>query len=440
MLEDVLESVRRSYPPLLIALAEADIADAELLVALGKFDLKLKAGAGFDRFGFYENETFFAGFEQPIRPLGADLYAGYRVGRGSFPAYEGKVETRSAGEWKSGVIVPLFRNRQIDQRRVDLLRADIGRAVAKLTIDQQKLLINQLATRRYYDWLAAGQRYQVAQALLDLAVTREVILKDAADAGQIPAIEVVDNARAILQRRSAVVETQRGLELAAIDLSLFYRDAGGNPRLPRPEQLPPAFPEVERYDDARLQQDIETALLRRPEIRRLEAQQDQTRLDVQLFRNDRLPVVDLDLSVNVARGTASRNTLRGPEELVGSLYFELPWQRRSATGKLRSTEAKLGQLEQRERFTRDQVVAEVQDAASALRAAAERVTVIRDEVRVARELEQAERDRFQLGEGTLFIVNLREQSTAEAEIRLVSAINDYFRALALYQQAIALGI
>jgi outer membrane protein TolC len=440
MLEDVLDSTRRNYPPLLIALADADIADAELLAALGKFDLKIKAGAAFDRFGYYENQTFYAGVEQPLRTLGADLYGGYRLGRGDFPTYEGKLETRSDGEWKGGIVVPLFRDRRIDQRRADVLRADIGRAIAKLSIDQQKLLVNQLATRRYYDWLAAGQRFKVAQGLLDLAVTREKILKDAAEAGQIPTIEVTENTRQILQRKSTVVETRRGLELAAIDLSLFYRDSNGSPRLPRAEQLPPTFPDVQPLDDSKVDEDIQTALMRRPEIQRFIEQRKQADVDAQVFRNERLPVVDLNMGFSVAQGTVTRNTLRGPEELLGALIFDLPLQRRTATGKLRSTEAKISQLEQRERFQRDQVVAEVRDAASALRAALDRVDFLRGEVRVARELEQAERDRFQLGDGTLFIVNLREASTAEAEVRLVSAINDYFRAVALYEQAIARGL
>ena len=80
---------------------------------------------------------------------------------------------------------------------------------------------------------------------------------------------------------------------------------------------------------------------------------------------------------------------------------------------------------------------EVRDAASAVNAAFQRVQVIRDEVEVSRELEEAERTRFELGEGTLFILNLREIQTGEAAIREVLAHADYQRALAQYEQAIA---
>ena len=128
---------------------------------------------------------------------------------------------------------------------------------------------------------------------------------------------------------------------------------------------------------------------------------------------------------------------RGPNELKATLRFELPFQRRSATGKLLSAEAKTSQIAQRERFARDQVQAEVRDAASAVRAAHNRATLAKDEVQVALDLADAERERFRLGDTTLFTVNLREQAAVDAELRQVTAVNDYLRAFTVYEQVTA---
>jgi len=128
---------------------------------------------------------------------------------------------------------------------------------------------------------------------------------------------------------------------------------------------------------------------------------------------------------------------RGPNELKAGIVFELPFQRRSATGKLLGTEAKIRQVEQRQRFTRDQIEAEVRDAASAVQAAYSRAELLRQEVTVTRQLEEAERARFELGEGTLFLVNLREQATADALVREVAANADLQRAWAQYEFAVA---
>ncbi len=420
---------------MLAALAERDIADAEMLSALGKFDLTLRAKVETDQFGFYRNERIVTGFDQPMQWWGSSFYGGWRVGDGAFAPYDGKLDTRSYGEWSGGMKLPLWRDRGIDSKRAGLRQAGIGRALARLSIAQQRLLIVQLATRRYWDWTAAGTRLQVAEGVLDIALKRDRFLRDSAAAGQIAAIEVIENERAILQRRSAVVETDRLLQQTAIDLSLFLRDSRGEPVLTGRNRLPGAFPEANTVDEARMLADMEVATARRPELQRLIAQERQLLIDRELALNDRKPEIDFNFGFTAENGRGA--VRRGPQEVKAGVVFELPFQRRSATGKLQSTDAKLRQIDQRERFTRDQILAEVRDAASAVRAAHDRVGLLRREVAVSRDLEDAERARFQLGEGTLFLVNPREQSTAEAANREVSAWQEYFRAWAQYDFAVA---
>jgi outer membrane protein TolC len=72
----------------------------------------------------------------------------------------------------------------------------------------------------------------------------------------------------------------------------------------------------------------------------------------------------------------------------------------------------------------------MRDAHSALRGARERIEAARREVKLALALEDAERTRFEQGDSHLLIVNIREQQTAEAELREVDALLDYQRAIA----------
>ncbi len=434
-LEEVLESVDRHYPPLLAALQDRVLAAADVLVASGRFDLSLKSGYEGDYLGKYRNDVYRAGVEQATQFQGMTYFAGYQLGRGEFASYDGKLQTDLGGEYKAGVRVPLFRDRAIDARRADLQKALIGRRVADLGVDQQRLVIIQLATRRYYDWVAAGQRYNVAKAVLQVAEQRDGQLREAARLGQIPAIDVTDNQRAILTRRAQVIEAERALQQASIELSLFYRDSSGSPVLPPVERLPSSFPAARDIDEQRLRDDIELALKRRPEIQRFREQRNQVEVDRRLAQNQLLPNIDLSLSFTSQLG--ERRVGRGPNDLVAALVFDLPAQRRVAKGRDLSALARIEQFDQRERFARDQVEAEVRDAYSALKTAYDRARVLREEVEVARQLEVAERVRFELGEGNLFLVNLREQATYETELREVAALTEYFRALALYEFAIA---
>jgi outer membrane protein TolC len=434
-LEDVLESVSRNYPPLLAIMRDLDIAQGDMRSAMGRFDLTMRVRFDADEFGFYDNERVDVGLEQATPFLGTSFFTGWRRGEGNFASYDGKLETRSLGEFRAGMRLPLLRDRATDTRRADLRKADLGVDSARLSIDQQKIVVLQVATQRYWSWVAAGQRLQVAEALLKIATDRDAFLRDSVKLGQLPAIEVTDNERAILQRRSQIIEAERGLQQAAIELSLFYRDANGRPQIAGSAQLPPAFPQVEAMTEARLQEDIETALRRRPEIQRLVVQRAQTQVDADLAKNQLLPNVDLLFSFTAEGGVG--NVKRGPQELRASLVFDLPVQRRVAAGRLQAAEARLTQVDLREKFAREQVTAEVQDAVSAVQAAYRRSMLIAEEVKVARRLQELERDRFDLGDSTLFLVNLREQATFEAAVREVAAQSDYFRSMALYELAIA---
>ena len=62
--------------------------------------------------------------------------------------------------------------------------------------------------------------------------------------------------------------------------------------------------------------------------------------------------------------------------------------------------------------------------------AIERIAATRKEVLTSKQLVISERQRFELGEGTLLIVNLREQALVEAQQREIDALADYFKALA----------
>jgi outer membrane protein TolC len=150
-----------------------------------------------------------------------------------------------------------------------------------------------------------------------------------------------------------------------------------------------------------------------------------------------MPAVDLVAGFTAESGEGA--VRRGPQEFKAGLLIELPFQRRTATGRLRAAEARLEQVRHRERFVRDQVVAEVEDAASAVRAAYQRLQVARDEVRVSRQLEDAERTRFEIGDGTLFQLNLRELAAIESMLREIAAHADYHRAYAAYRASLGVS-
>lgn len=427
--DEVVESVRRNHPLLLASLTASDLAEADVLSAEGRFDTTIRSRFDADSFGYYANRRLESLIDQPLSWQGMSLYSGYRLGEGLFAPYDGKLNTRSLGEWQTGLKLPLLRNREIDSRRGELSKARIGRALATHSIDQQRLILTQAGVARYWNWVAAGQRMLISRDALTIAETRQKLLEEGVREGHLPRIDAEDNLRAILQRRSGFIEAERLFQQTAIELSLYLRDAKGQPMQPGLERLPAAFPVEDSTRNADPAAAIAAGLQRRPELKALEAQIEQNGIDVSMARNAAKPALDLVMGFTSDRGTDPA-VRRGPEELKVGVAFEFPFQNRSARGKVAATEAKRRQFEQRAVYLRDQVAAEVRDAQSAVDAARNRLRVLEDEVRVTQQLEEAEKERFRLGEGTLFVLNLREQATLDVKIREALARAEYQRSLA----------
>lgn len=433
-LDEVLRSAESSYPLLLAAIEERAIAQGKQLSAQGAFDTKLSIGTDVNELGYYTNRSGGAKIEQPLADWGGEVFGGYKRGRGEFGPWEQDLLTLSRGEWSAGVRLPLLRNRETDERRTDLLLARLSVELADASIEKQRLKLLEEAAKSYWDWVAAGAKVEVAEALLELAEARIAQVEEAAAAGEIAEIEIADNQRAVLERRSAVVSANRELQNTAFELSLFLRDGQGQPVVAGRERLPD-FPEPEAVPAAQLSLDVSEALDRRPEVAGTLVELSQNGAELGLARNQLLPEIDFTAKYGRDSGVGSI-TKRG-SELMAGVTLTSPFQRRKAKGAVAMQQAKREQLGQKLRFARNRIEVEVRDAHSALEAALERLSLARQEQTVAQRLAEAERERFELGDSTLFVVNLRELSAAGARLKVASALADCHKARAIYRAAAA---
>jgi outer membrane protein, heavy metal efflux system len=431
--EEVLRSVNQHFPLLTAVLQERGIAEGGNISAKGEFDTKIKAKGDVEQFGFYRNETFDALVEQPLQAWGTDVYGGYKLGRGRFSPAEDKSVTLSAGEYRAGIRTNLLRDRAIDARRAGLQTTGIQKDVAETTVDKSRLTFFKEALKDYWEWVAAGQQLKVAKALLDLAEARNTQIEESVKLGSLAPLELTDNRQTILRRRGAVVGAERNLQNRAIELSLFLRAPDGTPVMPTADRLPPIPEPPGDLEAARVEQDLTFAIQQRPEVRGLLLKRQQQQVEVRLAGNQIAPQLDFFFQYSRDAGTGSRTKVG--DNVESGIIFELPAQRRKAIGKNVQQNAKLQQIESELRFSRDRVVADVQDAVSAVRAAYESLGVVRNEVLTAKQLEEAERARFDLGDSTQFLVNLRELATADAQFREIKAQSDYFKAFAEYDGA-----
>ena len=101
----------------------------------------------------------------------------------------------------------------------------------------------------YWQWVAAGEYYRIANGLLELARVRNEGLEEQVKAQEKADIDLVDNRRIIVSREAKRIDARRKLEQAAVKLSLFYRSGFGEPVLTDPVRLPAGFGPVVAPDE-----------------------------------------------------------------------------------------------------------------------------------------------------------------------------------------------
>lgn len=444
-LGQVIAAAERHHPNVVMATQMVRAVEGDLLAAEGGFDLGLAANAWLGTTGYYQYGYGGVRLDQPTPFWGTTFSAGWRFGRAfdesRIPGYGGGVETLDAGELWVGVRVPLWQDGPTDARRARLWQAEHLRDAAQLDYDARMIALRLGANMAYWQWVAAGQRYLVQERLLALAEERDGQIRQRVTAGAIPAIEALENQRVILARRRSLVGVRRDLERTGYALSLFLRGDDGAPRVPPHERLPVELAAMEPLG-VTFAEALERAWARRPDLARYRALAERRRVALQLAENRFAPRVDLSLrgSVDIGDGTDDQLRRLADPMVEGSVLLSFPLQFREARGGIARERADLESLLAEAQLVRERVAAEVQDAWSAVRAAEEGVRLADASAQVARSVAEAERQRFDLGATQLFIVNLREQAAAEAEVELVNAEVTLRLARAQWDAAIASGV
>lgn len=425
-IEEVQKAVSDRYPLVQAAQQETRAASGLLRSTQGAFDLQWKTRASSSALGYYKNERVDSVLEQPTPFWGTSFFAGYRLGAGQFAVYDLKAETNPAGEIRAGVNVPIWRDGPIDRGRAAIRKAEFGVQAADLRLTQQRIEAFRNSAHRYWDWVAAGKRVSIYEVLLKIAQERDEALAERVRHGDLPDFERRDNERAILQRRSLLISSERALQQAAIELSLFLRDGDGAPILVSTERLPTSIPDPTPQEVPKA--DLKAALAARPEIARINASKSQFEVDRRFAANQQAPRVDFQLTAaqSLRQGDPTRNDPR----VEAGVLLEIPLQANIAGGLEDAAAASYDGLAIQERFQQDRIVAELKDAQSAVDAALQKVEITRKETELARRLEKGERERFAHGDSNLIFVNLREQATADAAFRSIEALTDYRKSLA----------
>lgn len=422
-LEEVLESSAKAFPGILEALAERQGVAAEVLSAQGAFDLVFSTDSHNRVSGFYDGRSLEGKASQPLGPLGAELYGGYGLSRGDFPIYEDELFTNRGGKAKVGVLFSLLRDRTIDDRRFELTDSRLALRSADLDLLLTRIGVQRRAIGAYWRWVVNGHQLAVFEDLLAIAEARDKGLVRQVESGARAEIQLTENRQNIIRRQTLVTEALGEFRRAAYGLAFYLRDEQGQPRVPERDELPPS-PDagVSVAEPLPTVEDLTAIIQRRPELGKLRIALQRAERRLALNENDLRPQLDVNVEVqqpfgSIGEGGASRDET---DTLIG-LTFSVPLQRRSARAAIDATEARMEQLKQQRRRITDQLELELLDLLLDLDVSQQLAVLAAKEFEQASIMEAAENRRFESGASDFFVVNVREERTADASVRFYEA-------------------
>lgn len=417
--QQVIEDVATQFPQLQMSKMDIEAAEGDYTAARGAFDIYIQ-GSYTDEQGDYNNDYFNAKIVKPTPLFGLDLFGGFRRGVGDFAVYDGKYKTLDEGEWSVGARLPLLRNFMIDTRRATERRARIGVEARKFQLRQTELEQFRQSLHRYWDWVFSLHRFRVQKNLLEVAQARDNWLAKRVKHGDIPRFEQDDNMRTILARQSTLLLAEQQLEVATAEFLYFITS----------EELKAQV--LRTHEPVQINEDTEGLLMRksgeellsiakanRPDFKVLDAQLEQNQVDVDLQSNRYWPQLDISAQYSKDRGAGPAN-LDG-ENIEATLTFEVPLQYRAIAGRVKAVESQGQRLRFQLQLLQQRIIADLKAQKKQLEVSNQRRKLAQQERELAHRLEEGERLRFRQGETSILIVNLREQASAEAEIRWIES-------------------
>ena len=342
----------------------------------------------------------------------------------------------------ASITQPLLKGLRTDSARYQVRSAEMQSEEAALEVEQAAQSLLASVEKAWYGLLEARQSRAVQEEAVALA---EQLLADNRRKVKIGAMSVLDEkqaesqaatARADLARaEQAVTQAENDLKMLVwADLrSVWRQEMSAEGVLEAPEEGATA-------PDAGI--GMENALARRPELRRARLALERQGLAVDLYRDQRLPGVDLKGGYGLAAAAADSmsdawSTVADADEPYWNVgvTVTIPIGNRAARNRHLQSLAAQDRARLQLRKLEESALAEVINAAAAAEACLERIAATRDAAEYAQDALNAEQRKLEQGRSTSFVVLQLQKDLTAARQAETAALADYHQALADFSLA-----
>jgi outer membrane protein TolC len=430
------EIILLNHPLVKQAGIKPQMGESQLLKAKGGFDPKLFSQ--FDRKnydGVANYQKLNAGLSIPTW-YGIQVKSGFESNSGPYLSSEDK--TPSGGLWYGGISVNLAQGMMIDQRRAELFKA---RIFQESTLQEQRLLLNELVYESgyaYWNWFLSHYSKAVLQNSYELAQVRLQGVKISAELGDRPIIDTVEARIQVQNRQSLLNNYQTDLLNSKVKLSTFLWTELQEPLELDETTLPLEIDSVSfNLLPLLSEMDIDSLAENHPYLNMNGLKIKSLEIDQRLKREQVKPT--LNLSYNFINEPINYNPISNlsPNNNKIGVQFEMPLLFRKERGDLEL--AKLKVQDEQLSFVNNKMYlkAKIKQAQNDVLNAQNQLDIYRLTVLDSRQLFEAEKTMFEQGESSLFLVNAREMTYIQANLKYLEVLSKYQQALLTLRFSIA---
>ncbi len=421
--DDFIQVVKTGHPVARQAELQKELGQLAILKSKGQVDPKAFTEFNqkqFDDTRYYN--LFDAGLKIPTW-FGASFQAGYEQNTGDFLNPENSTPTD--GLLYAGVSLPIGKGLLMDKRRAALRQ---GRLYNETTKAEQVKMLNDLlldAGIAYWNWFRAYNNVLVFENANLLAEQRCQAVRLGAKLGERPKIDTLE---AGIQRQTRQVQVRQAfLEMknARALVEIFLWQDGSIP-LELEENMIPRFENPLLLEAFGTVLEMDSLLTNHPEFAKAEIKLQSLEVD-RKFQSEMLKP-ELNLKYNFLSNNAGAESDFLLNNYTFGLQFSMPLFLRKERGALKMTKVKIEQSERGLDQKRAQLSFKVEVALNEWQTISEQIVIQQKTVRDYNGLLNGERSLFKNGESSLFMVNSREMSYIQSQLKLNELISKRFQA------------
>jgi outer membrane protein TolC len=414
------ELVVNNHPLAKQANLKPDFGKYSVLKAKGGFDPKLENEINQK---YYNSSNYYsflnAGLKIPTW-YGIEVKSGFEMNDGTYlsPQYK----TPAGGLWYGGVAVNLGEGLFIDQRRAELFKA---RIYQNSTLFEQRLQLNELlyeAGYAYWNWVLAYHSMEIMQESYQLANERYEGIRRTAEVGDRPGIDSVEAIIQVQSRETLLCNYETDFKNNGYNLSTFLWTENLEPLELDNATVPVSLDSVSLESSLLIAENtMDSLVVNHPYLKINDYKIQSLEVDNRLKREQLKP--DLALQYNFLNEPVNYNPFNdfSINNYKWGLTFEMPIFLRKERGDVALSNLKIQDekfnLQNNQAYIEYKIRKAMADYSNGL----VQITIYQKTVEDSGKLLEAEKQMFEAGESSLFLINQRELAYIQSRLKLIES-------------------